>query len=159
MRTSKLVFMVMIGLAALEFSCGQLLFAATKKKAANPSIAITTSKAKTAATAAKKSTPSMKGVAAVYADMLQGRKTANGQTFSQHSLTAAHRSLPLGTTVRVTNLRNKRSVDVRVTDRGPWHRGRIIDLSKAAARELGMIRTGQALVQLEIIGNQSSGKS
>ena len=157
MRTSKLVFMVMIGLAALEFSCGQLLFAATKKKAANPSIAITTSKAKAAT--AKKSTSSMKGVAAIYADMLHGRKTASGQTFTQQGLTAAHRSLPLGTTVRVTNLRNKRSVDVQVNDRGPWHRGRIIDLSKAAARELGMTRNGRTLVQLEIIGNQAIGKS
>ena len=158
MRTSKLVFMVMIGLAALEFSCGQLLFAATKKKAANPSIAIATSKAK-AAIPAKKSTSSMKGVAAVYADMLQGRKTASGKPFTQQGLTAAHRSLPLGTTVRVTNLRNKRSVDVQVNDRGPWHRGRIIDLSKAAAKELGMTRTGRALVQLEIIGNNATSKS
>lgn len=158
MRTSKLVIMVMIGLAVFEFSCGQLLFAATKKKAANPSIAITTSKAKAAASA-KKSTSSMNGVAAVYADMLQGRKTASGQTFNQHGLTAAHRSLPLGTTVRVTNLRNKRSVDVQVNDRGPWHRGRIIDLSKAAAKELGMMRAGKALVRLEIIGNNATGKS
>ncbi|MGO9361258.1 MAG: septal ring lytic transglycosylase RlpA family protein [Xanthobacteraceae bacterium] len=85
------------------------------------------------------------GVAAYY----QGGRTASGEVSAPGSLTAAHRTLPFGTMVRVTNLHNGRSVSVRVNDRGPHGRGRIIDVSYAAARQLGMIDAGTARVSVE----------
>ncbi|BAZ07524.1 hypothetical protein NIES3974_41880 [Calothrix sp. NIES-3974] len=79
------------------------------------------------------------------------RRTANGERFNPHQLTAAHRSLPFGTRVRVTNLRNGRSVIVRINDRGPFTGGRIIDISLGAAQQIGMISSGVAMVQLEVL--------
>ena len=87
-----------------------------------------------------------------YGPGFHGRRTANGERFNQNDLTAAHRSLPFGTKVKVTNLRNGRSVVVRVNDRGPFSRGRIIDLSKAAARIIGVFQSGSAPVLLEVLG-------
>jgi rare lipoprotein A len=78
--------------------------------------------------------------------------TASGERFDKHKLTAAHRTLPMGTMVRVTNTHNGKSVVVRINDRGPYSKKRIIDLSEAAARELGMIDAGVAPVQLEVLG-------
>ena len=158
MRTSKLVFMVMIGLAILELTFSQLLNAASSTEAVQPLVAVTNAISAPAVIAPKPDI-SMKGKASFYADRFVGRKTASGQVFHQGHLTAAHRYLPLGTKVRVTNLRNKRSVDVHINDRGPWCNGRIIDLSKAAAKKLGMIRSGVAMVKLEVIEASSSGKS
>ena len=158
MRTSKLVFMVMIGLAILEFSCGQLLNAASTIEASTPSVAVKHAFSPPAAIA-RKPTKSMKGKASYYADKFNGRKTASGQIFRQGQLTAAHRHLPLGTKVRVTNLQNNRTVEVDINDRGPWCKGRIIDLSKAAAKQLGMVRSGVAVVRLEVIGGPYSGNS
>jgi rare lipoprotein A len=89
------------------------------------------------------------GRASWYGEGLKGRKTASGERFDPEDLTAAHRTLPFGTVVRVTNLRNSRSVSVRITNRGPFVRGRIIDLSPAAARELGMVTSGVARVRIE----------
>ena len=95
----------------------------------------------------------LRGKAVFYGDKWHGRKTANGERFNQRALTAAHRSLPFGTRVRVTNLSNGRSVVVRINDRGPFgrDRGRIIDLSKAAARKLDFIRAGWARVRVEVL--------
>jgi rare lipoprotein A len=84
------------------------------------------------------------GVAAFYG----GGQTASGEVTGPHGLTAAHRTLPFGTKVLVTNARNGRTVVVRITDRGPYGRGRIIDLSRAAARELDMIDSGTATVSV-----------
>lgn len=92
-----------------------------------------------------------KGVASYYADRFHGRKTASGTRYNKQALTAAHKSLPLGTKVRVTNLKNGESVDVEINDRGPYVKGRVIDLSKEAARELRMVGSGVAQVRLEII--------
>ena len=78
-----------------------------------------------------------------------GGRTASGERTGPDGLTAAHRTLPFGTMVRVTNIRNGKTVVVRITDRGPYGRGRIIDLSRAAARELDMISSGTALVSVE----------
>jgi rare lipoprotein A len=78
-----------------------------------------------------------------------GGRTASGERSGPHEFTAAHRTLPFGTKVLVTNLRNGRSVTVRINDRGPFGRGRIIDLSVAAARELGMIASGVAMVTVD----------
>jgi peptidoglycan lytic transglycosylase len=87
------------------------------------------------------------GIASVYA--YSGTKTADGERASPHGLTAAHRTLPFGTKVRVVNLRNGRSVVVRINDRGPFVRGRIIDLTPAGARAIGM--DGLAPVRLEVL--------
>jgi rare lipoprotein A len=91
------------------------------------------------------------GIASFYGTKFQGRRTANGEIFNTIEMTAAHRTLPFGTQLRVTNLRNGKSVVVRVNDRGPHLRGRIIDLSKAAAKKIGITRTGTARVKLEIL--------
>ena len=93
------------------------------------------------------------GLASYYADKYQGHKTANGETFDTAKLTAAHRTLPFGTRVRVTNLDNGKSVDVRINDRGPFVAGRVIDLSPAAARKLDMLRAGVVRVKLDVLGS------
>ena len=97
--------------------------------------------------------PQKQGEASYYAEKFVGRTTANGEIFDQDVLTAAHRSLPFGTRVRVTRIDhvNQPSVVVRINDRGPFKRGRIIDLSKKAARRLQMIRDGIAEVRLEVV--------
>jgi rare lipoprotein A len=92
---------------------------------------------------------SEEGQASYYADKFEGRATASGEIFQQRKLTAAHKTLPFGTEVRVTNLQNKKSVLVRINDRGPFVRGRIIDLSRAAAQEIDMIRAGIVPVRIE----------
>jgi rare lipoprotein A len=80
-----------------------------------------------------------------------GKLTASGEHFNPHGLTAAHRTLPFGTMVRVTNLRTGRSVVVRINDRGPFIRGRIIDLSLGAARAVGLHRSGVARVKISVL--------
>jgi rare lipoprotein A len=93
-----------------------------------------------------------RGMATFYGSALQGHPTASGERFDMHLMTAAHRTLPLGTRVRVTNLRNGRSVDVRINDRGPYgDRNRIIDVSEAAAQRLGMIDAGVVPVTVEVL--------
>jgi rare lipoprotein A len=92
------------------------------------------------------------GLASWYGPGFHGRRTASGTVHTGAALTAAHRSLPFGTRVRVTNLRNGRTVVVVVDDRGPFVRGRVIDLSRAAARRLGMVRDGVVPVRLEVVG-------
>jgi len=91
------------------------------------------------------------GLASWYGPRFHGRRTANGERFNKFQLTAAHRTLPFNTRVRVTNLQSGKSVVVRINDRGPHIRGRIIDLSYAAARLLGMHRRGVVLVKLELL--------
>lgn len=91
------------------------------------------------------------GTASYYADKFEGRKTASGEKYSATAFTAAHRFLPFGTIVRVTNLENNKSADVRINDRGPFVEGRIIDLSWAAAEQLNFITQGLAKVKLEVI--------
>lgn len=91
------------------------------------------------------------GLAAVYSNRLPGRTTASGQVYDRTQLTAAHKTLPFGTEVKVTNARNGRSVVLRVTDRGPVQVGRILDISPAAARQLGMSPLSMREVTLEIV--------
>jgi rare lipoprotein A len=102
------------------------------------------------ATSARKSTTET-GIASYYADKYHGRTTASGEVFDTSKLTAAHRTLPFGTVVKVTHQGNQRSVTVRINDRGPFVAGRVIDLSRAAARELAMEKAGLANVKLEIL--------
>lgn len=91
------------------------------------------------------------GSASYYAAKFNGRRTASGETFDNREMTAAHRTLPFGSLVRVTNPANGKSVVVRINDRGPFTRGRLIDVSRAAAEELGMVARGHATVELALI--------
>ncbi len=91
------------------------------------------------------------GKASWYGGKHHGGPTASGERFNKHAMTAAHRTLRMNTRVRVTNKRNGRTVEVRINDRGPFSKGRIIDLSEAAARKLGMIDAGVVPVEVEII--------
>lgn len=92
------------------------------------------------------------GKASWYGGGFHGRKTASGETYNMNSLTAAHRSLPFGTRVRVTNTRTGSSVVVRINDRGPFIAGRIIDLSRAAASQIGLTSSGVAAVKVDVLG-------
>ncbi len=91
------------------------------------------------------------GRASWYGKAHQGQHTASGERFDMHALTAAHRTLPFGTIVRVTDLRSGRAVNVRINDRGPFRRGSVIDLSYEAARKLGIVSRGTARVELTVI--------
>jgi rare lipoprotein A (peptidoglycan hydrolase) len=92
------------------------------------------------------------GLASWYGDYHHGQRTASGEVFDMRQLTAAHRTLPLGTRLRVTNLHNGRMVRVRVNDRGPYVPGRVLDLSREAARVLDMVERGVVPVRLDIVG-------
>lgn len=95
-----------------------------------------------------------RGVASWYGEQFHGRQAANGELFDMEALTAAHRTIPLGSVVRVVNLTNGKHLYVRITDRGPYGKGRILDLSHGAAVQLGMEREGVAHVQVEIVGER-----
>lgn len=92
------------------------------------------------------------GSASYYANSLAGRRTASGERYRPQAMVAAHPSLPFGTRLRVENLRNGRSVEVTVIDRGPFARGRILDLSRRAAEELDFIRQGHTRVRIDVLG-------
>ncbi len=94
-----------------------------------------------------------KGDASYYGARHHGKRTASGEPFDQNALTAAHRQLPFGTRVKVTNLDNDKSVIVRINDRGPHTRGRLIDLSRAAAEQIGMVRSGTAPVRVQSLSD------
>ena len=93
------------------------------------------------------------GQASWYGKAHQGKPTASGELFDMHAMTAAHRTLPFGTIVRVTDLKTKRSVNVRINDRGPFRDDRIIDLSYEAARKLGILGRGTARVEITTVGH------
>ena len=93
------------------------------------------------------------GMASYYGSRHQGKRTASGEPFNPHALTAAHRQLPFGTRVKVTNLANDKSVVVRINDRGPHTRGRLIDLSREAAAQLGMLQSGTARVRIQSLND------
>jgi rare lipoprotein A len=91
------------------------------------------------------------GVASFYGREWNGHRTASGERFDPNALTAAHRTLPFGTRVRVTNLDNGRQIVVRINDRGPFVRGRVLDLSRAAAKKLDFLATGTATVRIDVL--------
>lgn len=91
------------------------------------------------------------GVASFYSTEFKGRRTASGHPFDPLGMTAAHKTLPLGTEVRITNLRNGRSVTATINDRGPYVQGRIVDVSYALARQLDFVRSGMAQVKVEVL--------
>lgn len=90
------------------------------------------------------------GVASWYGGKFHGRKTASGERYNQNKMTAAHKTLPFGTKVYVKNLENGKSAVVRINDRGPFKKGRVIDLSKAAAKQLDITKTGTAKVRIKV---------
>ncbi len=94
---------------------------------------------------------SVKGQASFYADKYQGKMTASGELFKQEAKTAAHRKLPFGTRVKVTNIKNGKSVVVRINDRGPFVKGRIIDLSRSAFRSIGNPADGVIDVEISVL--------
>lgn len=131
MRTSALL--LLLGIACLTPAC-----AATHGGRTAPALAVADSYEE-------------EGYASFYGAQHHGRRTASGEVFDAGRLTAAHRTLPFGTRVRVTNLKNGRHVDVTVNDRGPFRRGRVIDVSRRAAKELGFLRAGTARVRVEVL--------
>lgn len=94
---------------------------------------------------------SNRGVATYYSDLFQGRRTASGELYDKTKLTAAHRTLPLGTKIKITRTDNQKSVIVRINDRGPYSQSRVLDISKAAAEKIGLLRVGKATVKIEVI--------
>jgi peptidoglycan lytic transglycosylase len=98
-----------------------------------------------------------KGIASWYGKKFHGRKTSNGEIYNMYAVSAAHKTLPLGTFVRVTNLENGKDIDVRINDRGPFVRGRIIDLSYKAAKEIGIVGPGTARVEVIALGMAPKG--
>jgi rare lipoprotein A len=98
-----------------------------------------------------------RGIASWYGEDFHGWLTANGEIYDMEALTAAHRTLPLGTAILVTNVENGKQVRVRINDRGPYLYGRVLDLSLAGARALDMVDSGVAAVQIEVVGDQSAG--
>jgi rare lipoprotein A len=95
-----------------------------------------------------------KGKASFYASHFNGRRTSNGERVDSRAFEAAHRTLPFNTMVEITNLANNRSVIVRINDRGPFSKGRIMDVTHAAAKALGMIRQGVASVKIRVVGHK-----
>lgn len=95
--------------------------------------------------------PYLKGIASWYGPKFHGKRTANGEIYNQYGITAAHPTLPIGTIIRVRNMRNRKVVWVRVNDRGPYKKGRILDLSRGAAKRLGMLKEGTAPVQITVL--------
>lgn len=93
----------------------------------------------------------IRGRCSYYGKKFHGRKTANGETFDMYQLTAAHKTLPFGTVLRVTNLDNQKTVTVRINDRGPFVKNRVLDLSYAAAKEIDLIKNGTAKIEAEIV--------
>jgi peptidoglycan lytic transglycosylase len=91
------------------------------------------------------------GIASYYHDRFHGRRTASGTAYNKNALSAAHKTLPLGSKVKVTDTRSGRSVVVNINDRGPYAKGRVIDLSRAAAQEIGLNKKGVAKVKIEVL--------
>jgi rare lipoprotein A len=118
-----------------------------------------TQKAVTTSTAKAQTLESSEGRASWYGAEFAGRRTANGEIYDPSQLTAAHKTLPFGTFLRVTNPKSGQSVVVRINDRGPFKPGRILDLSRAAAEQIGMIGPGTLVVRLELVSDQAQSQT
>jgi rare lipoprotein A len=137
-------------LAAIALTCNPFAHAADAPKptaAASMPMAASPAPAPSATAGAAET-----GLAAVYSDRLHGRKTASGERYDRGRLTAAHKTLPFGTMVKVVNTKNRKSVTVRINDRGPTQAGRILDLSPTSARAIGIGPKGMAEVSAEVVG-------
>jgi len=131
----------------LVISCAvaALVVLSSRSVAEPPSIAVSVR-------AESRRLPTERGLASWYGEERQGNLTANGELFDMNGLTAAHRVLPMGARVRVTNLKNRKLVTLRINDRGPGIAGRLIDVSMAAARDLGFLNAGLTPVEVEVVG-------
>ncbi len=165
----KNLFLTALALAALALATGCSSEKSTSKQTTHRAVTSaaqsskktsTTTKGNTTSktdsnsgkTSAKKTTgKTEKGQASYYADKFHGRATASGEKYDKKKLTGAHRTLPFGTIVRVTNTANGKSVDIRINDRGPFKAGRIVDVSRAAAEKLDMIKAGVINCTMEVI--------
>ena len=145
LRRTGVLLKVSSILAALA-ACGSVVAPSVAAASVEGRFARTQSAAD--ADSGRKSRGGQRGVASYY---WQNQRTATGERFNPNGLTAAHRTLPLGTLVRVTNHRNGNSVHVRINDRGPYVHGRVIDLSRAAAQRIGMISSGLAPVTVQVV--------
>jgi len=145
----KLASIVLLFLSILVIAAGNIGAAENAEAAETAEIADAED---TQTDSATDETPSFSqsGYASWYGGKFQGRRTASGEIFDTHKLTAAHKTLPFGTIVTVTNLKNGKKVDVRINDRGPFVKGRIIDLSMAAAREIELLGDGVGRVKIDV---------
>jgi rare lipoprotein A len=139
--------------AVLVLACTSHAYAAENAKkstaAATPAVA---APAAAPAPAPMTASTAETGLAAVYSDRLNGKRTASGQIYDRNKLTAAHKTLAFGTQVKITNVKNQKTVTVRINDRGPTQAGRILDISPRAAKALGMRPQGMAEVTADIVG-------
>jgi rare lipoprotein A len=138
----------LLGLAVVSFACSAC---GRRPRAAQASVPPPSCCAASAEGSAPAPGNTETGYASWYGDPYHGRRAANGEVYDKNKLTAAHLTLPFGTQVKVTDLENNRSVHVRINDRGPFVKGRIVDLSLAAARQIQMVGPGTALVRIEIL--------
>jgi rare lipoprotein A len=156
-------YLYRFGIAAL-FLCASLVGLSAAAQTAEATEALPNEAVKTEETKTPEQTPepspefipelvteTISGLASFYAAKFNGRRTASGEKFSSKILTAAHLTLPFGTLLKVTNPNNTHSVIVRINDRGPYIRGRLLDLSRAAADRLGITRLGVARVEIEVL--------
>ena len=155
MTPSSLARRLAAQLIVLSTACTGLALA---QQPAPAPVAAPAAKASVAASAPA-SADGAEGKVAYYGRKFAGRKTASGQRFNPEAMTMAHKTLPFGTQVRVTNINNKRSVLVRVNDRGPTAADRVGDLSLAAARKIGMLRSGVVMAKIEVLGQAPARKA
>lgn len=162
MKGSRLSLLALSGsFAVLSVGCAHKRPVAAAPPAAAPPPSTASSTAPPEAAPRRPKTPpsaapvgySEEGNASWYGNPFHGRRASNGEVYDMYKLTAAHRTLPFGTMVQVTNLNNGKSTVVRITDRGPFVEGRVIDLSLAAAREIESVGPGVVPVRLEVVGN------
>ena len=147
------IFVLLSGCASLAPSGSVSLYEGRYDRYGGVKSRVGGDRAPTTPNASGKGNGELEGVASWYGPGFHGRRTANGEIYNMNIMTAAHKTLPFDTIVRVTNLDNGLSVVVRINDRGPFVKGRIIDLSRSAAEEIGMIGPGTAQVQLKILSH------
>jgi rare lipoprotein A len=150
-RTRRVAVATVLVLSTAAINQGQRTPAAT----AAASEEVAKQRSKKSSTRLSVERHALSGVASRCADHFQGRRTANGERFDQRSHTAAHKTLPFGTYLKVTNRRNKRSVTVRINDRGPHVKGRVLDLSEVAARAIGFHYAGLTQVGAVVVESPS----
>jgi rare lipoprotein A len=150
-RLPSHLILALIGLLCSAISCAAV---AAQQGPATQGAAAADSPSRSGAVSDRRET----GLAAVYSDKLHGKKTASGERYDRNALTAAHKTLPFGTQVKVTNDKNKKSVTLRINDRGPTQAGRILDISPRAAKALGIKPTAMAEVTAEVVGDPAPKK-
>ena len=152
MRRLALIICALVFLSACGNKTVRVKAPAFPSKPANPSNSSSSAGSSSSSNSSTASSSELEGLASYYAEPYHGRKTASGETFDSYGeLTAAHRTLPFNTMVRVTNKLNGREVDVRINDRGPFIDGRVIDLSLRAAREIDLVTPGVVPVKLKVL--------